>query len=92
MAKTDDLALKRVQDALEYAATLPIVAVLPQYLMRGGKVLPGINEYGGQIMTRAELDALPELEALRCRMMFVARYAGAGQRKKARKPRKRKTA
>ncbi len=73
MAK--DVTPENIQTALKFAATLPIVACLPCYLMRAGKVLPGISEETGQIMTRAELNSLPELEAMRCRMAFVSRYA-----------------
>ena len=75
MAESKDYTVERIQAVLDYAATLPIVACLPLFLMTDGKVLPGISEVGGQIMTREELDALPPLEAMNHRMICVARYA-----------------
>lgn len=75
MAESEDLVAERIQATLDYAATLPMAACLPTFLMKDGKILPGINAETGQIMTRAELDALPPLEAMGHRMIFVARCA-----------------
>lgn len=74
-----DTALEKIQAALRFAATLPIVECLPSYLMRAGKILPGISEATGQIMTTAELNSLPADEAMHCRMRLVMQYATAHQ-------------
>lgn len=77
----EDQRLDSIQKALKLAMAVPIQA-LPLYLRWGGRVLPGISQEGGQVLTKDEMAKLSKNDALRCRMTFVIKYAASQNEEK----------